>query len=109
MKYLLGLIFCLEVFSAVGQQYSEAIFLNQIGFFPKGPKVGMVSTATGASEFYIASTNLRDTFFRGKLSEETFTSRHSSIRPARRISLLLHKRGALFWQFPELGSQPFSA
>ena len=103
MKYFLGLIFCLQVFSAVGQRYSEAIFLNQIGFFPKGPKVGMVSTATVASEFYIASTNLRDTFFRGKLSEETFTSRHSSITTRKADFSAFAQQGSFVLAVPGAG------
>lgn len=57
-------------FSSFSQTVTDQIKLNQVGFYPGAPKVAVVTGEVTSNDFYIASTNLRDTVFRGKLSEE---------------------------------------
>lgn len=59
------------------QVVMENIKLNQLGFYPHGPKMAIVTGGTKATAFYITSTNGRDTFFTGALSAEQ-ASKHSS-------------------------------
>lgn len=47
---------------------SEQIRLNQIGFYPLGPKVAAVVDA-GGDTFRVLTSDLRDTVFAGRLSE----------------------------------------
>ena len=54
----------------LSQTVTDKIKLNQVGFYPEGPKVAVVTGNIPQGNFYITSTNLRDTFFTGKLSEE---------------------------------------
>jgi len=61
------LIFPLYSFS---QTVSDQIKLNQLGFYPYAPKTAVVTGDVSSNDFYITSTNLRDTVFTGKLSEE---------------------------------------
>jgi endoglucanase len=52
------------------QNVTPRIKLNQLGFYPSAPKLVIVTGETGATKFYITSTNLRDTVFTGMLSDE---------------------------------------
>jgi hypothetical protein len=52
------------------QNVTDRIKLNQLGFYPDGPKTAVVTGEIAAIDFYITSTNLRDTIFSGKLSTE---------------------------------------
>jgi endoglucanase len=63
-------ILLLLPFFSFSQTVTDQIKLNQVGFYPNGPKVAVVTGEVASNDFYIASTNLRDTVFRGKLSEE---------------------------------------
>lgn len=64
---LLFLIFPSISFS---QKISLRIKLNQSGFYPNAPKIAVLTGSDSSTDFYITSTNLRDTVFTGKLSEE---------------------------------------
>ncbi|MGN6531423.1 MAG: glycoside hydrolase family 9 protein [Ginsengibacter sp.] len=68
-KYLVVLLL-LTPFSSFSQTVTDQIKLNQVGFYPNAPKQVVVTGEVTSNDFYIASTNLRDTVFRGKLSEE---------------------------------------
>lgn len=57
-------------FYAFSQTVTDQIKLNQVGFYPNAPKQAVITKEAASDDFYIASTNLRDTVFRGKLSEE---------------------------------------
>ena len=59
-------------------QSSEAIKLNQLGFYPKAPKLAVVTTTVTSSEFYITSVNSKDTFFTGTLSAEKQSANSST-------------------------------
>ncbi len=52
------------------QNVTLRIKLNQLGFYPNGPKTAVVTGSVTATDFYVTSTNLRDTVFTGTLSEE---------------------------------------
>ncbi len=49
---------------------SPDIRLNQIGFHPQSPKRGIVVNAAAAADFFLATADLADTVFTGKLGEE---------------------------------------
>ncbi|MEO7834196.1 MAG: glycoside hydrolase family 9 protein, partial [Ginsengibacter sp.] len=57
-------------FYSFSQTVTDQIKLNQVGFYPNAPKAAVVTGNVSSNDFYIASTNLRDTVFRGKLSEQ---------------------------------------
>lgn len=64
------------IFSVKGQQLSEDIRINQIGFYPEAPKIAVVEAAKDTA-FYITSPSLRDTLYTGELSR-AYTSGISS-------------------------------
>ncbi len=57
-------------YSLFSQNVTTRIKLNQLGFYPNAPKTAIVTGTVSSNNFYITSTNLRDTFFTGTLSEE---------------------------------------
>jgi endoglucanase len=60
---------------ACAQQHSDAIRLNQVGFYPAAPKVAVIS-ADAAGAFEVKEARSGKTVFKGKLGE-TLTSQHS--------------------------------
>ena len=52
------------------QNVTPRIKLNQSGFYPNAPKTAVVTGSVSSNNFYVTSTNLRDTFLAGTLSEE---------------------------------------
>jgi endoglucanase len=62
--------FLIASISLFSQTVTSRIALNQLGFYPNAPKVAIVTGDVSASNFYITSTNLRDTFFTGTLGAE---------------------------------------
>ncbi len=77
MKSFLFLLLSTFTVFAQAQQINESIYLNQIGFYPKANKVAVVAASVSDLNFYVTSTNLRDTFFRGQLTD-TIKSLHST-------------------------------
>src|SRR5690606_34504337 len=57
-------------FQSLAQQVTDRIKINQVGFYPQAAKVAVVTGNVNAGKFLITSTNLRDTFFTGSLSEQ---------------------------------------
>lgn len=55
---------------------SESIKINQLGYYPNGPKLAAVENV-GESKFYISSLDLKDTLFSGSLDIER-SSEYSS-------------------------------
>jgi endoglucanase len=49
---------------------SAEIHVNQIGFHPQAPKKGVVVNAGGATRFFVATSDLSDTAFKGDLGPE---------------------------------------
>lgn len=64
------LLFLFFPCSSFSQKLSLRIKLNQSGFYPNAPKIAVLTGSDSSTDFYITSTNLRDTVFTGKLSEE---------------------------------------
>jgi len=64
--FILFLVVCSLAVNA--QSLSDRIRLNQLGFYTAGPKLAVVTGDLSATNFYITSTNLRDTVFTGTLS-----------------------------------------
>ncbi|HXS58878.1 MAG TPA: glycoside hydrolase family 9 protein [Hanamia sp.] len=91
-KYITTFLLLLPFFS-FSQAVTDQIKLNQVGFYPNAPKVAVVTGEVASNDFYIASTNLRDTVFRGKLSEQK-QSAYSSTK----------SRIAVFSSFTDQGS-----
>src|SRR5450432_3198399 len=52
------------------QQVSDKIMVNQQGYYPGAPKIAVLTGGATSNTFYVTTTNLRDTIFSGKLSEE---------------------------------------
>ena len=52
------------------QNVTGRIALNQAGYYPTAPKIAVVTGSVATTNFYITSTNLRDTLYTGKFSEE---------------------------------------
>lgn len=85
-----------------GQKISQQIYINQLGFYTNGSKIALVSGLAAASNFYITSSNLRDTFFVGQLSEER-KSAYSSLRTCAADFSSFNKRGSYVLFIPGLG------
>lgn len=77
-KYILGrcnwacilLLLTLSFDHLAAQNVTAGIKLNQLGFYPNAPKAAVVTGGTASGNFYITSTNLRDTAYSGTLSAE---------------------------------------
>lgn len=68
------LVFAFTVHLSFAQdRLSADIRLNQIGFYPNGKKIAVVASET-ATDFYIASPDLKKKYFTGKLSSLKSTS-----------------------------------
>ncbi len=50
---------------------TPAIAVNQLGYYTYAPKIAVVVNGTGATKFYIVSTDKKDTVFTGRLGAET--------------------------------------
>ena len=84
------------------QMISDRIKLNQLGFYPNAPKIAVVTGQTDATDFYITSTNLRDTAFRGKLSDEK-QSAYSSTKTKIAVFTEVKNKGSFVICVPGIG------
>ena len=89
-------------FGAHSQIFTDQIHINQIGFFLDEPKVAVVTGKISSTDFYITSTNLRDTVYRGKLSASV-RSVHSSTDALKADFSSLRKTGSFVVTVPDLG------
>jgi endoglucanase len=82
MSYIKNVSFLLTAVSfclmATGQK-APAIELNQLGFYPKAPKIAVVVSNDSINQFYVLSATQKDTVFRGKLSRQR-NSQNSSLK-----------------------------
>ena len=62
--------FAISFFNTFSQNVTSRIKLNQCGFYPQGPKLAVITGDVSPGNFYITSTNLRDTFYTGSFSSE---------------------------------------
>lgn len=65
-------------YALLSQNVTTKIRLNQLGFYPNAPKTAIVTGAVSSNNFYITSTNCRDTFFTGTLGEEKHSAYSST-------------------------------
>lgn len=68
MKYKFLSVFLLHTAYAFTQQATDAIRLNQLGFYPSAPKEAVVISNAVGLHFYVKSAVSRETVFSGKLS-----------------------------------------
>lgn len=92
----------LQHVSVYAQQLSDSICLNQVGFYPNSSKIAVVKGSRGDAPFYITSTNLRDTVFKGQLGTEK-QSCNSSIKTRVADFSALRKPGSYVVLVPSLG------
>jgi endoglucanase len=100
-KCIAGLLLLVPGFSFC--QVTDQIKLNQEGFYPKGPKVVVVTGDVRGSKFYVTSTNLRDTVFTGTLSSEK-QSAYSSTKTRIAVFSPFTKEGSFVVCIPGVGN-----
>ena len=100
-KSLAVLLFLIPCFSF--GQLTDRIELNQEGFYPDAPKVAIVSGEIPDGQFYVATTNLRDTVFTGTLSAQK-QSAYSSTKTRVADFSSLSKQGNFVVCVPGVGN-----
>ena len=107
IKGVLAIIGLLLFVQSNAQKHAEQICLNQLGFYTAAPKLALVTGAVGSASFYVTTTNLRDTVFRGTL-EAPRKSKYSSLSTRTADFSNLEKEGSFMLVIPGLGhSYPF--
>ena len=66
-RIIVSIIILISAKSGITQ---SAIHLNQIGFYPNAPKIGVLTAPTNATHFYVLSENLKDSFYTGTIGKE---------------------------------------
>lgn len=79
IRSIICAFFYVAALPAFAQKQSDSICLNQVGFYPGSPKMAIVKGSRTGGPFYITSTNLRDTVFRGQLGAEMQSLNSSTI------------------------------
>lgn len=69
-RKLVVIFLLLYSFPGLAQPGSQRIQLNQIGFFPEGEKIAIVTGHTDATTFSIISVDGKKNYFNGRLSNE---------------------------------------
>ena len=83
------------------------IRLNQLGFYPRAPKMAIVTGNNSYSEFYVLSGNQEDTVYRGKLSAGRQSSNSSTVTRVADFSAVT-SNGKFLLYVPGVGrSYPF--
>lgn len=102
MFRLISPILLLLSFNSFAQSFTESIKINQLGFYPGSKKIALITGTTTATDFYITSTNLRDTVFKGKIGDEK-KSIHSSTTTRSADFSSLQKPGSYVVLVPTIG------
>jgi endoglucanase len=68
-KSLIVVLLLFISFTATGQQLSENIRLNQIGFYPDAPKIAVIVDLKSEEEYYLTRPEEEEPLFSGKLGE----------------------------------------
>lgn len=89
--------------NACSQKVSERIMVNQVGYYPGAPKIAVVTGHINANNFYITTTNLRDTLYTGNLSEEKKSSYSSTVTHIANFSSFKTK-GSYVVVIPDVGN-----
>lgn len=101
-KCITTILLFLPYFS-FSQTVTDRIKLNQVGFYRNAPKVAVVTGEFSGNDFYIATTNLRDTLFKGKLSEEK-QSAYSSTKTRIAVFSSFAGKGSFVVAIPGVGT-----
>ncbi len=96
---LISFLFSVDSYS---QTVTDRIKVNQLGYYTNAPKISVVTGSTDAQTFYVTSTNIRDTLFTGKLSEEK-QSANSTTKTKIADFSSLQKKGSFFVLIPGVG------
>ncbi|MDQ6813717.1 MAG: glycoside hydrolase family 9 protein [Bacteroidota bacterium] len=88
--------------SAIAQTVTGRIKLNQLGFYTSAPKIAIVTGTTDAQTFFVTSTNIKDTFYRGNLSNE-MQSKNSSTKTKIADFTSFHHPGTYVVFIPGIG------
>jgi endoglucanase len=90
MKHNLSLLFCcLLVLSGISAQDTlSSVCIDQEGFYPKAPKIAVITGTVKSNIFYIIQTNNQDTVYRGTLSSARKSNNSSLITRIADFSLL---------------------
>jgi endoglucanase len=70
LSFLFILLFTFTCNIINAQVQGENIKLNQLGFYPYGPKVAVLTAPTPSNQFFVLPVNGTDTVFKGALSLE---------------------------------------
>ena len=98
---VLGALIASSVLS-FSQTVTDRIKLNQLGFYTLAPKVAIVTGEVPGGNFYITSTNLKDTLFKGVLGDEMQSYNSSTKTRAANFSPL-NKAGSFVMLVPGVG------
>lgn len=85
------------------QNISDKIMVNQQGYYPAGPKIAVITGNITGRDFYITTTNLRDTLYKGNLEEERKSSYSSTVTRVADFSAL-KKKGSYVVVIPGVGN-----
>lgn len=96
---LITLLFCLVSYS---QTVTDRIKINQLGYYTNAAKIAVVTGSTDAQTFFITSTNVKDTLFKGTLSNE-MQSKNSSTKTKIADFSGLHTTGTYVVFIPGIG------
>src|SRR5690554_5904233 len=68
--FFLALASCKQESPGLGIGYSEAIRLNQVGFYPNSSKIAVISSNMDGGSFYLESVEDKKTVFTGNLTRQ---------------------------------------
>lgn len=103
MKFKITLILLTFAFyKSNAQSLSGNIRLDQLGFYPNANKIAIVVGETATDDFFITTTDHKDTVYSGKLSEE-FHSKNSSLVTHVADFSTLKKQGSFVVDVPGVG------
>ncbi len=92
--------------TSIAQKYSDKISLDQLGYYPKASKIAVVTDSVSTSEFFIVTADLKDTVYKGLLSE-TKQSNNSSLKTRIADFSKFQKKGSYAIAIPGLGNSYF--
>lgn len=102
-KYFTITFFLNLALIATSQKLSTEIKLNQSGFYPGSHKLAVITGKPASNDFYITSTNLRDTVLKGTLSDQRQSAYSSTTTRIADFSQL-SKTGSYVVVIPSLGN-----
>ena len=104
MRQFIFIIVCVSFqLNIYPQKVSERIMVNQLGYYPDAPKIAVITGHINTNAFYLTTTNLRDTFYSGKLSEEKRSSYSSVVTRIADFSSF-KKKGSYVVVIPDVGN-----